>query len=141
MKNNDGMADLIASLEAIVGQHYHNEQKRGGFFFRYPIRITRDGKEYEAKGEGKIPDLTAEELLTIHYKTGANSLYIGRALYHVMEFLENRYKGKLDFTELEMEYQMNQIGSPFSFFSDIFGDPEDEEDEEDEENDEDDDEE
>ena len=132
MKNNDGMADLIASLEAIVGQYYHNEQKRGGFFFRYPIRITRDGKEYEAKGEGKIPNLTAEELQTIHYKTGANSLYIGRALYDILVFLENRYKGKLDFTELEIQYQLNQIDSPFSFFSEIFGDFEDDEENEEE---------
>jgi hypothetical protein len=132
MRNNDGMADLIASLEAIVGQYYHNEQKRGGFFFRYPIRITRNGIDYEVKGDGKIPNLTAEELETIHYKTGANSLYIGSALYHVLEFLENRYKGKLDFTELELEYQLNQMGSPWSFFDDILGVGEDDEDEDDE---------
>ncbi len=126
MKNNDGMADLIATLEAIVGQYYHNEQKRGGFFFRYPIRITRDGKEYELKGDGRIPNLTAEELQTIHYKTGANSLYIGRALCSVLAFLENRYKGKLDFTELELEYQLNQMGTPFSFFDLFDNDDEDE---------------
>ena len=115
MRNNDEMADLIASLEAIVGNHYHNEQKRGGFFFRYPVRITRDGRKFEAKGEGKIPGLTAEELPTIHYKTGANSLYIGTALYHVLEFLENRYKGKVDFANLEMEYQLSKISFPDLF--------------------------
>ena len=129
MKYNDGMADLIATLEAIVGQFYHNEQKRGGFFFRYPVRITRDGRSYELKGDGKIPNLTAEELQSIHYKTGANSLYIGQALYHVLEFLESRYKGKLDFAELEAEYQLSQIGSPFSFF-DLFSDGEEDDDEE-----------
>lgn len=120
MKHNDGMADLISTLEAIVGQYYHNEQKRGGFFFRYPVTFTRDGVDYECRG-GKVPDLTAEELTTLHYKTGANSLYIGAALYQVMDFLERRYKGKLDFTELEVDYQLSQIDLPFPF-SDLFND-------------------
>lgn len=111
------MANLIAILEALVGQYYHNEQKRGGFFFRYPVSFTRDGVNYECRG-GRIPDLTADELATVHYKTGANSLYIGAALYQVMEFLENRYQGKLDFTELETGYQLSQINLPFSFFDD-----------------------
>ncbi len=125
MKNNDGMADLIATLEALVGQFYHNEQKRGGFFFRYPATFIRDGKTYECRG-GKIPNLTSEELSTVRYKTGANSLYIGQALYQVMDFLEERYNGKIDFTELEIEYQLSQIGSPFSLFDDLFPDEDDE---------------
>ena len=125
MKYNDGMADLIATLEALVGQFYHNEQKRGGFFFRYPVTFTRDGETYECRG-GKIPDLTSEELSTVRYKTGANSLYIGQALYQVMDFLEKRYKGKIDFAELEFEYQLSQIVSPFSLFDEFHSDGDDE---------------
>ena len=116
MKYSDGMADLLAKMEAIVGQYYHNEQKRGGFFFRYPVSFTRDGTEYVCRG-GSIPDLTIEELGSVHYKTGANSLYIGAALYQVLRFLEERYAGKLDFVELEKEYLMNQIRPQFLHFS------------------------
>jgi hypothetical protein len=120
MKYNDEMAGLIAIMEAIVGQFYHNEQKRGGFFFRYPVSFMRDGTKYECRG-GHIPDLTIEELNSMHYKTGANSLYIGAALFQVLQFLEERYAGKLDFAELEMEYQLSQIRAPFSLF-DLFND-------------------
>ena len=38
-----------------------------------------------------------------------------------MDFLERRYKGKLDFTELEVDYQLSQIDLPFPF-SDLFND-------------------
>ncbi len=115
MKYNDGMAELIAIMEAIVGQYYHNEQKRGGFYFRYPVKFTRDGTKYECRG-GHIPDLTIDELSSVHYKTGANSLYIGVALLQVLKFLEDRYAGKIDFTELEMEYQLSKVEPPFELF-------------------------
>lgn len=46
------------------------------------LTIIGDFEEYE-----KIKD----ELSSVHYKTGAYSLYIGAALFQVLEFLEDRY--------------------------------------------------
>jgi hypothetical protein len=106
---NDDLMDLISRLEAIVGQHYHNHQKRGGFYFRYPVRIKRDDTEYECKG--RIPDLQSDELESVRYVTGANELHIGVALYYVLRFLEQRYQGEINFADLEQKYHMGYYDS------------------------------
>ncbi len=98
------LMDLIARLECVVGQNFKNQQERGSFSFRYPVRFVRDGQEMEGRG-GVIPELKQEEFESVRYVMGANSLYIGRALFDVLKYLEYRYIGDLDFTELEQKYQ------------------------------------
>ena len=44
-----------------------------------------------------------DEINTMRYVTGANNLYIGKALVKILEFLEDRYE--LDFDELEYEFE------------------------------------
>lgn len=92
---------LIEELEYIVANCYHNKQKRGGFYFRYPRRFEMDGKVYESKAKGNI---TERMLKTLRYETGANHLYIGKALIKLLEFLEDRYD--LDFDDLELNYEV-----------------------------------
>ena len=92
------IVSLIAALEPIVGQCFYNEQERGGHYFRYPIRLTRNGQDYEGKG-GRILDLSQNDIMTLHYQTGANKLFVGCALVEVLQFLENRYG--IDFAEME----------------------------------------
>jgi len=101
---NYKLMNLIAQLEAIVGANFENQQERGSFFFRYPFRFVRDGEEMEGNG-GYIPNLKLDELDSVRYVLGANSLHIGRALFDVLKFLEYRYIGDLDFSELERKYQ------------------------------------
>ncbi len=101
---NRNLLDIIAQLEYLVGNNFENQQERGAFRFRYPVRIVRDDAECEAKG-GCIPNLKLDELDSVRYVMGANSLYIGRALLDILKYLEYRYIGDLDFTELEKKYQ------------------------------------
>ena len=101
---NGNLMSLIAQLEWFVGNNFENQQERGAFSFRYPFRIIRDGKERKGKG-GIIPNLKLDELDSVRYVLGANSLHIGRALFDVLKFLEYRYIGDLDFSELERKYQ------------------------------------
>lgn len=105
--NNSALMNLIAQLELLVGKNFENQQERGAFQFRYPARFIRDGREYEAK-DGYIPDLTLDELESVRYVVGANSLYVGRALLDVLKYLEYRYIGDLDFAELEKKYQAGE---------------------------------
>ena len=92
---------LIEELEYIVANCYHNKQKRGGFYYRYPRRFDMNGKVYESKAKGFISE---KMLNTLRYETGANHLYIGKALVKILEFLEERYD--LDFDELELDYEV-----------------------------------
>ena len=93
--------ELIEDLEKIVGNHYHNQQKRGGFYFRYPVNYNKNGTSYKATG--KMSGLAPENLHSVKYTTGANSLHIGDALFAVLNYLENRYD--IDFDELEYHHQ------------------------------------
>jgi hypothetical protein len=97
MYKSENVMKLISELECIVANCYHNKQKRGGFYFRYPVKYIKNGTDYECKN--KIPKPEAVELGTMRYEMGANQLYIGHALFKVLEYLEDRYD--LDFDDLE----------------------------------------
>ncbi len=97
MVKNERTMELIEELERIIGNHFHNKQKRGGFYYRYPVHFEENGTTY--KSTGKIYDLTPDNLHSVKYTMGANSLYIGDALLEVLDFLEERYN--LDFDDLE----------------------------------------
>ncbi len=98
MEINKYTMSIIADLENIVANCYHNKQKRGGFYFRYPVKYQRAGEGRECKN--KIPNPETVELNTMRYETGANQLYIGMALYKVLNYLEKKYD--LDFEDLEL---------------------------------------
>lgn len=103
MYKSDDIMNLIVDMEAIVGNCFHNKQKRGGFYFRYPVKYSYDDKNWVCRG--KIPDEDIDILKTMRYEAGANQLYIGAALYELLEFLEERYNHTIDFSELEEEYR------------------------------------
>lgn len=96
---------LMSILELIVGRNFENRQDRGNFYFRYPVTFEKDGKQYKTLEDGRMPDISLEMLDSVQYVIGANSLHIGRALLDVLKFLEYRYIGDLDFSELERKYQ------------------------------------
>lgn len=95
--------ELLVRMEAIIGDECYNDniQNYGpwgvwegeGRSFRYPVTVLRDGQS--EKRRSRFDDLLAEELVTGHYKFGANELSIYRALVKVIDMLEAEYGLKL----------------------------------------------
>lgn len=99
--------DLLVRMEDIIGQECYNaniqnysswgEWDGEGRSFRYPVTYIRKGEE--EKRRARTADLEHEELVTGHYKFGANELSIYRALLKVVDMLEAEYgfqRPKLD---------------------------------------------
>lgn len=95
--------ELLVRMEAIIGDECYNDniQNYGswgvwegeGRSFRYPVTVLRNGES--EKRRSRFDDLQAEELVTGHYKFGANELSIYRALVKVIDMLEAEYGLKL----------------------------------------------
>jgi hypothetical protein len=93
------MRDLLVRMEAIIGDECYNANIQNysswgvwegeGRSFRYPITVVRNG--VSGKHWGRLQDLQPEELVTGHYKFGANELSIYRALVKVIDMLEKEY--------------------------------------------------
>lgn len=91
--------DLLVRMERILGSECYNDNIQNysswgvwegeGRSFRYPVTFVRDGKT--DKRREKTDDLMAEELITGHYKFGANDLSVFRALMRVIDMLEKDY--------------------------------------------------
>lgn len=93
------MRELLVRMEEIIGQECYNgniqnysswgEWDGEGRSFRYPVTFIRNGEE--EKRRSRTIDLQHEELVTGHYKFGANELSIYRALIRVIDMLEVDY--------------------------------------------------
>jgi hypothetical protein len=91
--------ELLVRMETIVGQECYNgniqnysswgEWDGEGRSFRYPVTFVRRGEEEKRKS--KTADLEHDELVTGHYKFGANELSIYRALMKIVNMLETEY--------------------------------------------------
>jgi hypothetical protein len=91
--------ELLVRMEAIIGGQCYNDNIQNysswgvwegeGRSFRYPVTVTRKGES--EKRRARFDDLQPEELITGHYKFGANELSIYRALVKVIEMLESEY--------------------------------------------------
>lgn len=97
--------ELIAQLEYIVSKNCHNQFTQNydgpdGRTYRYPVHM-KNPNDHNAwyTYRGIIDDATDESLGTLHYKFGANDLYIGDALIQILDYLEDRYN--IDFDDLE----------------------------------------
>lgn len=91
--------DLLVRMEQILGAECYNDniQNYGswgvwegeGRSFRYPVTFIRNGKAEKRKQ--RTEDLQAEELITGHYKFGANELSVFRGLMKIIDMLEAEY--------------------------------------------------
>lgn len=91
--------DLLTRMEAIIGDECYNDNIQNysswgvwegeGRSFRYPVTILRSGGA--EKRRSRFADLQAEELVTGHYRFGANELSIYRALVKIIDMLETDY--------------------------------------------------
>lgn len=87
---------LICELERIIGNECYNPKSldgrtlEEGCAFRYPVTIEGE-HETEYKTRGTIVNLNKEKLNSVYYKFGSNHLYIGSAIFKVLERLEQKY--------------------------------------------------
>lgn len=95
--------DLLIRMESIIGDECYNDNIQNysswgvwegeGRSFRYPVTVLRNG-EIE-KRRAHFDDLQPEELVTGHYRFGANELSIYRALVKIIDMLEANYGLKI----------------------------------------------
>lgn len=92
--------DLLVRMEQILGSECYNGNIQNysswgiwegeGRSFRYPVTFVRDGKP--EKRRQRAADLSAEDLITGHYRFGANELSVYRALMKIIDMLEKEYR-------------------------------------------------
>ena len=97
----------IVDLENLIGNQCYNSNIQNyrwgewvgdGREFKYPIKyLCRDGSLKKEKYMKK--DFNADEIMSAFYPFGANDLYIGKSIFKLLDYLENRYG--LNFVELE----------------------------------------
>ena len=118
MELNKNLCKVIAEIEHLIGSECYNPNSYDGWNdvegceYRYPVSIRNQNGEFvkirtnintTALLEQK--DITADAIKYMKYKFGANELFIGLGIIHVLEFLESRYG--LDFNELEKQHKNN----------------------------------
>ena len=112
MRLDNRMNRVVAELEYRVGSTCYNANSYDGWTdtqgcgFRYPISMLNpQGNEEKYRSnicflaDFNERDISNEEITSMKYKFGSNSLYIGRALISVLNYLEERYD--LDFNAME----------------------------------------
>lgn len=112
MKLDKEMSKVVADLEYCLGKECYNGSSYDGYTgtqgcsFRYPVNLKdSDGEDLKIRTDiNSVMDIRGEEvdnddISTMKYKFGANSLYVGRGLVNVLDYLEDRYD--LDFNVLE----------------------------------------
>ena len=107
------LMDLICEIEYIVGNQCYNPNSYDGYTgdegcsFRYPVYVYTDkfGDEL-VKVRGKVNSSysyagkdTPDLVRGMRYKFGSNHLYIGEAIYKVLDMIQDRYG--IDFSVLE----------------------------------------
>ncbi|MGY3138411.1 hypothetical protein ACVWZM_009093 [Bradyrhizobium sp. USDA 4501] len=95
--------DLLIRMESIIGDECYNDNIQNysswgvwegeGRSFRYPVTVLRNGES--EKRRTRFDDLQPEELVTGHYRFGANELSIYRALIKIIDMLEADYDLKI----------------------------------------------
>lgn len=104
MEINKKTAQIVSDLEAIVGNCCYNGDSYNGYtgeygaHFRYPVMYPTTDGEFSKAWYGK-DNFDYKRVDEMHYKFGANQLYIGAAIIRVLNELEERYD--IDFEELE----------------------------------------
>ena len=103
MKLNKKTIELICELERVIGNECYNPNSFDGWTleegcsFRYPVTYN-DKDDVEHKTRYLIEDMDKDRINTMRYKFSSNNLFIGSAIYKLLERLEQKYN--LDFNEL-----------------------------------------
>ena len=118
MELNQQLTNLICEIEYIIGKQCYNPNSYDGYTgnegcsFRYPVSVyTDESKDKLVKIRNQVNSdkwnfygtVTPELVRAMRYKFGSNNLYIGEAIYRVLEMMQTRYG--LNFNEMEEKYQ------------------------------------
>ncbi len=101
----DPVKKLLIEMEEIIGSECYNsniqnygswgELESVGRSFRYPVKFSKEERDFEYKTWRVDFDTPSEELITGYYAFGANELSIFRALHKILKHLEKNYGFKL----------------------------------------------
>ena len=112
MKLTDEMIEILLTLEERIGNSCYNPHSYDGWNkvqgkeFRYfpTYQVGEGDSAYLMKGYTLDSErINPQNFETLHYRFGANHLYVGDAILGVMEILEERYG--LDFNALEAKWR------------------------------------
>jgi hypothetical protein len=98
-KKIDPIKQLLIEMENIVGNECYNKNIQNyeswgvlsfsGRSFRYPVQFRKDDAKYKTRSVNDT--IPSEDLITGYYAFGANELGIYRALYKVLQHLEENH--------------------------------------------------
>lgn len=107
----DKLKELISQLENTIGNECYNgniqnygsggEWMGEGREFKYPVKYLDHIDNLWNKRTYLSKSMTADEIISAYYAFGANQLHIGKAIFKVIELMEQRYG--IDFEELEKQ--------------------------------------
>lgn len=109
------MIPLILEIEETIGGYCYNPHSYDGWReiqgkeYRYlPTYLVGDGPDAELKKSAYWlnKDITTENVRSMHYRFGANHLYIAKGIIEAMGILEQRYG--IDFNALEKQYRESE---------------------------------
>jgi len=103
MKITKKTIQLISELEYIIGDECYNPHSYNGWTgeeglsFRYPVQYrNKSGEMVETRWHAPTHEIDPKDVIFMHYKLGANHLYIGNALIRVLKHLEENYGLNID---------------------------------------------
>lgn len=117
MQLTQELTDLICEIEYIIGDQCYNPNSYDGYTgdegcsFRYPVYVYTDKSGNEmVKFRGKVNSgfsydgkVTPDLVRGMRYKFGSNHLYIGEAIYKILDMMQDRYG--IDFSAMEAEHR------------------------------------
>lgn len=78
---------LVCKLESIIGHNCYSHTR--GKWFRYPIQYKQNGRIISKDGLAQVPE---ECIGSMFYQFGNNTLYIGKAITEILQFLNQEYE-------------------------------------------------
>lgn len=117
MKLTNEMIGVLLNLESCIGGTCYNPHSYDGYHdvtgasFKFPATFRiGEGKDARLeKSKYSLRDyIDVDNFESLHYRMGANHLYVGKGILKLLRELEERYG--LDFNELEAEYQKSREG-------------------------------
>lgn len=100
--SNPRVCMTILKLEYIFAHRCYsfNSMRNDIIRYRYPVRYIKDGKIKKVTYDRLGKTCCDEEIIkSLHYSLGFNTIYIGKALIDILEYISNRYDIDLSYFE------------------------------------------
>ena len=112
MKLTNEMLEVLLSAEECIGDSCYNPHSYDGYHdisgasYRFPVTFrVGEGEDARLQKEKYFLEdyVDAENFESMHYRLGANHIYVGKGILRIMDLLEKRYG--LDFNALETKWK------------------------------------